>query len=163
MDVQAVTQSLSSLSVDWIIVVAVALLIFFDGLRSGVGRAAAVSLAFPLTALFFGEISHATLIGSLATQFTTPALEAALFGALFLGAYVILRRIVPWYGDVSSSIVMALLAAVATTAISIVFWLDTPVLNTLWHFGPHVQGIFGAGYRFWWLAAGFVALAFARS
>ncbi len=148
---------------DWIIIGAIAVFIALDTLRSGGTRASALALALPVGLFTLDALPRALFIGSVSKQFSTPVLQAVLFGIVFVALYVLIYRIIGFYSTSTGAPIEALLTGLAATAILMVVWLQVPALNSLWHFGSQVQAVFGESYRFWWLAASYLALAFARS
>lgn len=149
--------------IDWILIGAFAVFVALDAFRSGGTRAAALVFALPSTLLVLDALPHALFVGNLSSQFSSPLLQAALFGIVFVPLYILTYRIIGMYSVSSGAIVQALIIGVAAAAITTTIWLQIPALTALWHFGPHVQTIFGASYRFWWFVVGYLALAFARS
>lgn len=154
--------SATPLSLDWVIVAVVAVLLVFDCMRKGSGRAATLVFA-ALTASFTAQaLTSAAYMRPVIAQLTTPSLQAGMFIGIFFFAYVLARRIFPDFGEDSANPLSALLGGLAATAILVVVWLATPQLSALWQFGSHVLAIFGEAYRFWWLLAGLALLSFSR-
>ena len=87
---------------------------------------------------------------------------ATLFGILFVAFFIITYRIIGSYGMTGAFPVQATLGGIAAAIIVLVFWLQIPALDTLWHFGPQVQAVFAEKYRLLWIIGAFLALAFAR-
>jgi hypothetical protein len=148
---------------DWIIIGAVAVFIALDTLRNGGTRAATLALALPATLFVMDTLPRTLFIGSVLKQFSTPVLQAVLFGIVFVALYVLIYRIIGFYSTSTGAPVEALLTGLAATAILMVVWLHVPALDSLWRFGPQVHIVFSESYRFWWLAASYLSLAFARS
>ena len=151
-----------ALQVDWILLASLAVLVGVDCFRNGPARASAIALAFPLATILKGTLPNALFIGQIANSLSTPLLESALFGGLFVGSFFLIHRMTFTFDNGSRGASQALLSGVATSAIVATLWLATPALQGIWHFGPGVQAVFGETYRFWWLALGYTALAFAR-
>lgn len=147
----------------WIIIGAIAVFIAFDTLRNGGTRATTLALALPAALFVLEALPKALFIGGVANQFSTPVMQAVLFGIVFIALYLLVYRIVGLYSTSSGAPIEALMTGLAVSVILLVVWLQVPGLDSLWHFGSQVQAVFGEAYRFWWLAASYLALAFARS
>ena len=152
----------SGIPLDWVVIIVFALIMSADALRGGPSRATALALALPLTLLVASALPDARLMGSIASQLNTPLIAALLHGILLVIVFICMYRITDTYGADSSHPVQAVFSGVAVAAIAVVIWLQIPALDSVWHFGPQIQAIFGEAYRFWWLLVSFVALAFAR-
>ena len=163
MDFGSFTSVVENWPTDWIILGAFAALAAFDTLRAGSSRVAALSLALPISAVTYGEISHTFPISSFLTQISSPVVQGALFAILLVIFFLLMRRIVGLWGDLSAGPLPALIAGLACAVIAITIWLQIPILDSLWHFGTHVQAIFGQDYRLSWLLGAFAALAYVRS
>ncbi len=163
MDVSAITDIFSSVPADWFIIGRVALAAAFDCIRGGARRVSQIALAFPLSALLMQSLPHAFILGDAIKQLTTPLMQALVLGLVFAVLYVLLGRIGISWGGEGGQPMQAALAGVAMTSIIITMWLPTPALDSLWHFGPQIQDLFGDQYRFWWLVGSLGALAFVRS
>lgn len=163
MSFDSITNLFAAVPTDWIIIGAFAIFAAFDALRSGARRICTLALALPPSALLFVVLPNTVVLGSVAAQFSTPLLEAVLFLIIFAIVYILIGRIGLSWGGEAGQTIQAALAGVAAATIVAVFWLQVPALDTLWHFGPQVQLIFGEAYRFWWLMASYAALAFVRS
>lgn len=163
MNVNAYSAFFSHIPIDWIIIFAFAVLVAFDAMRAGTGRACALSLSLPVTLLLISELSHAVGISSISAQFETSISKALIFGIIFVIAYFLVRRINKSYRDGGGAIIQAILTGISTASILVVIWLQVPELQSVWHFGTQVQSIFGEAYRFWWIAGSYAALAFVRS
>lgn len=163
MDLSSISGLLTHWPTDWILIGAVAVFIAFDTLRNGGTRAATLVLALPATLFVLETLSRALFLGNLAGQFSTPVLQAVLFGIVFVAFYILIYRIIGFYSTASGAPIEALMTGLGATAILLVVWLQVPALDALWHFGSQVHAVFGEAYRFWWLAASYLALAFARS
>jgi len=147
---------------DWIIIVLLIIFIAFDVIRGGSSRAVALSLALPLSALLASRIPDTVLVSSIAQSFTTSTMQALFIGVIIAIALVLTYRLTATFGDDSGKPIQALIAGIATVAIVLSVWIQTPALDTLWHFGTQVQIIFGSAYSFFWLCAGYFLLAFVR-
>ncbi|MBI2610413.1 hypothetical protein HYW60_00540 [Candidatus Kaiserbacteria bacterium] len=152
----------SAIPTDWFIIGGIVLLSAFDCVRTGVRRVSQIALAFPLSALLMQNLPKAFILGEAAAQFSTPLMQALLLGFVFAVLYVLIGRIgISWGGEEGQPI-QAALAGVASAGIVTTMWIATPALDSLWHFGPQVQEIFGEAYRFWWLLGSLAALAYVR-
>lgn len=153
----------SNVPIDWFIIAALALLISAETLRAGSNKAASLALALPLALLAFTSLPSAALIGSASGELVNPHVQAALFLGLVAVAFFFTYRIIGFYSESSATFLPAAIAGIATTALLVVFWLQIPALSSFWSFGPQVHALFSEAYRFWWLIAGYVALAASRS
>ena len=153
----------SSWPTDWIIIGAVAAFLALDALRSSGVRESALSLTLPATIFALGMLPQAIFIGSVSNQFSTPVLQAVLFGIMFVVVYVLVYRVIGLWSVGTGGPIEALIMGVGAAAVLVVVWLQVPALDSLWHFGPQVHAVFGEAYRFWWVAAAYLGLAFARS
>ncbi len=162
MTLNAATGFFSYIPTDWIIIFALAVFIAFDALRSGFGRATAIALSLAATLFLASSLSQARILSGVAGQFSTPVLKAVLFGIIFVFVYLLVRRITATYRAHSGEIIQSLMAGAAATAVLVTIWLAAPELQSVWHFGPQVQAVFGEQYRFWWMALSYLALAFVR-
>jgi len=149
-------------SIDWILIGVLVVVIALDAMRSGSARAGSIAIAAPLALLLSGAVSQAAFIGSVVGQFSGASAQALLFGAIFIVTFLFVNRIVDSFSG-SGGLVQATFAGIAATAVLLVVWLQVPGLQSLWHFGPQIQMIFGEAYRFWWLIVAYAALAVVRS
>ena len=163
MDTTSFSTIVANWPTDWIILGAFAAITALDALRAGSSRAAALSLALPLAALSYGELSHTTPLSSFMNQFSAPIAQMVLFAILLAIFFILMTRIVGLWGDASEGPIQALIAGVACASVVTVVWLQIPTLDALWHFGPHIQTIFGPAYQLWWLLGAFAGLAYVRS
>lgn len=155
--------SFASLSFDWIIIAVFALIAAFDAYRSGSGRVAAFSLALPLSAFMLPLIAKTAILGGLSAQFATPVLRVVLWVIVFGILFALISRVTYSYSDASNRPIQALIAGIAASVVLVVMWLQLPMLEILWDFGPSVTAVFGEAYRFLWLLVAYFALAFVRS
>lgn len=162
MDVSSISGFFSYIPIDWIVLFAITALIAFDAVRAGSGRAIALALALPASLFLIVELPHAILLSGISAQFGTPILKSALFGIVFIITYLLVRRITGTYGNGGGAMIQALLTGIATVSVVVVVWLQLPELQSVWHFGSHVQAIFGEQYRFWWIIVSYAVLAFTR-
>ena len=150
-------------SVDWIIIGALCALIAAESLRGGSNRAVSLALALPLTLFMREALTDAALVGPLAASLSTPLLQTLLFTGILVLVYLLVHRVIMFYGNSSGSVLSALLVGAGCTMLLVITWLEVDALHSLWQFGPQVQALFSQGYRFWWILVSYAALAFARS
>jgi hypothetical protein len=152
----------TALPVDWLILGGIAVVVALDSLRSGIGRAISLSLALSLALLIFPLVEQTVFIGTLEIL-QTPAMQAALFGALTAALFLLMRRLGFDYLDSGmGEPVQALLAGAATAVVLICVWLQVPILNDWWTFNTTIQTFFAEQYRLLWLLGAYAVLAFAR-
>ncbi len=151
---------LRSLPTDWIVIAGTLLLLGFDALRSGDGRATALALSFPLAAYLFSLLPSAPLFSSLPAEGTA---SAGVFIALSIGVFFLIRRMFFFSDGGGGRPIQEILSVVAATAIVVSVWSTTPALSALWAPGSLLQAVFNETYALWILAVSFAALAFARS
>lgn len=163
MNFDAVVSVATGVPVDWMVIGGFTLLAALDCVRSGARRVSQLSLAFPLAALLMQSLPQAFILGDVADQFSTPLMQALLLGVVFVSLYILIGRIGLSWGGEEGLAIQAAIAGVAASGIVVTMWIATPPLQSLWHFGPQVQEIFGETYRFWWLLGSFAALAYLRS
>lgn len=162
MNLSAVSSVFSHIPIDWILIGVFVILIALDAMRGGLSRATALAIALPLTLLLLEFVQNAALLGSLSSVLSSPVLQLLFDAAALVVVFVLMYRLTDTFSSNSSNLVQSLLASIATVAIIITIWLQLPLLETLWQFGPQVQYVFGEAYRFWWLIASYIALAAAR-
>ena len=147
---------------DWILIGAFAVFVALDALRSGSARAASLALSLPATLLIVNTIPQSFFLGPLTAQFTAPVIHIGIFAAVFVVLYIATHRSIFSFSE-GGGVVQSLIAGVVAVVVLVVIWLQVPALQSVWQFGPQVQMVFGPAYRFWWLMASFIGLAFARS
>jgi hypothetical protein len=163
MGIETITSFLSSAPTDWIIIGSFALVALIDALRVGSSRIATLGIAGIIALVVVETIPAAALLGEVSEKFSTPVLQAALFGVVFGLLFLLIRRIFIDYGEEGGQPLQAIFAAVAVTGLVVVVWVQVPALDAVWHFGDQVQAIFGDPYRFWWTLASIAALAFSKA
>ena len=163
MGLDTITNFFAGIPTDWLIIGAFALLAALDAVRAGARRICLLALALPVTVVLVTNLPKATLLGSITAQFSTPILGAVLFFIALVIMYIIVGRIGLAWGGEAGQTIQAALSGVAIAALVVTFWLQVPELDSIWHFGPQVQGIFGEGYRFFWFIGSYAALAFVRN
>lgn len=161
MQVDALSSVLTNWPIDWVIVGAFAVLVALDTMRSGSARAASLSIAAPLTLLLVAALPGAFLAGQAVQQLTAPAAQVLLFAVIFGVLFLVIHRIIYSYSEVGGPL-QAVIAGAAAAAVFATVWIQIPALQSVWHFGPQVQAVFGEAYRLWWLLAGYLAFAVIR-
>ena len=162
MNLSAVSSVFSHVPIDWILIVVFVVLIALDAMRGGLSRATALAIALPVTLLLLEFVQDTALLGNLSTILSSPVLELLFDAAALIVIFVLMYRLTDTFGSSSSSAVQSLLAAIGTVAIIVTIWIQLPILETVWHFGPQVQYVFGTAYRFWWMIASYIVIAAAR-
>jgi hypothetical protein len=163
MDIPTSTVALlSGWSVDWPILGLIAALFALESFSSGSTRTSSISIAFPITFIIYQWLPNTFLLATVFEQLTTPAAKGALFGLLFIAIYFVVHRMLFSFGSSGGDVPQALISGIATTVIVLVFWIQTPGLMDLWHFGSQVQLVFNESVRTWWLLACFATLAYTR-
>ncbi|MBI4079817.1 hypothetical protein HY414_01130 [Candidatus Kaiserbacteria bacterium] len=163
MNFDAVMSTVTSIPIDWFIIGGFALVAALDCVRSGAKRVTQLALAFPLAALLMQSLPNAYILGGIASQFSTPLMQALLLGVLFVALYLFIGRIGLSWGGGEGQTIQAAIAGVAAAGVVMTMWIATPALQSLWQFGPQIQEIFGETYRFFWLIGAFAALAYVRN
>src|SRR3989338_9251486 len=107
MNLEAATSLFAHFPTDWIILIVFAILIAFDAIRSGPGRARALALSLPATLFLSAALEHARILSGVAEQFSSPGLKAALFGVVFVAVYLLVRRMAPSYATGSGEVIQA--------------------------------------------------------
>ena len=153
----------SHIPIDWIVIVAFILIVTFDAMRSGSGRASVLALAFPIASFFSNLIAHTYLIGKMLASFTSPLVGEGVFFVLFIISYLLSYRIVYTMGSISRGLLFSFLAGISAAIVAVVMWLQVPALAAVWHFSTQVQTIFGSGFALLWLLLAYLILAFIRS
>jgi hypothetical protein len=153
----------TNLPLDWIIIGALVVIVAAITLRTGAGLACTVALALPAADILTALVPHAALLSGITGGLAAPLPQAILFLVLTGLMYLIVARIGLSYGSERGAPIQAVIAGVATTAIVVSFWLQIPGLDSVWHFGAHIQAIFAEQYRLWWLTLGYIVLAIVRS
>lgn len=163
MNLDAVTGMFTSIPLDWIILGALVVLIALDSLRSGIGRACAISLALPLALFLFSQLQKAIVISDISALRDNTLVQGGVFVVLALASYLLVRRIVFEHIDSGTGEpIQALLAGGAATAVLIIVWLQLPMTDSLWHLSDKVHAVFSEPYRLVWLLGAYLGLAFAR-
>lgn len=162
MDLAPIVNWFTSTPTDIIILGALAILIALDSISSGARRISTLALALPPAALLLGFFGEAAFLEGVARQISSPLFSALLFLLLTALFYALIGRIGLSWDAGSGGPALGAIAGVAGTAIIVVFWLETPGLESLWSFSKQISAVFAHEYRFWWLAGSYAALAFVR-
>jgi hypothetical protein len=153
----------SHIPIDWIVIVAMMLILTFDAMRSGSGRASVIAVAFPITAFLSNLLPHTFAIGGLTGSVSSPLVQAMIFILLFVAVFIFMYRIIYNLAGMSRGLFFSFLAAISAAIVAVVMWLQVPALNALWHLSAPLQSIFGASYALFWLLGAYFVLAFVRS
>ncbi len=163
MNLTALGNVFTHVPIDYFLIGVVVLAVAVDALRSGTNRACALALALPAALMLSSVLPKAALLGGVSGQFSSSTFHAILLAALFAAAYMLIYRMIGFYGGGDAGSLNAVITGVATAALLLAVWLQIPELQSVWHFSSTVEGIFGEAYRFWWMAGSYIALAFVRS
>ena len=162
MNVEAATQALSSVPIDWIVIGAIALVGALASLRGGARHVSILALALPIALLLFSALQQAYVLAPILLRSSTPVVQAVALVLLSAAMYWAVSKIGVDYAGESGKPLKAALAGVALAIIVIVLWIATPALSGLWHFSSQTSQLFGDSYRFWWLIAAYATLAYIR-
>lgn len=163
MEASSVLDFFLRLPTDWIIIGSFAVIMLVDALRVGSARISTLAIAAIISLLVQDTVTSAAFFGPVAAQLSTPVLQAAFFGIMYILTYILVRRIFIDYGELHGQPLQAIFAAIAVTALIVVVWLQVPALTAVWNFGDQVRSVFSEAFRFWWLLLGLAALAFAKA
>lgn len=160
---EAVRQFVVAVPFDWFIVAGFAFIIAIDALRSGIGRAAAITLALPIAIALYGFLPMTAVLSGMSIFSSSNMAARVTLGIIFGATYIMIRRMgIDFFDSGIGEPIQAIIASASATAIVLVFWLSTPALNDLWTVGPQLQALFSEPYRLFWLAGAYAALVFAR-
>ena len=162
MNISAVADILTHWPIDWILIGAFAAFAALDAMRNGPTRATSLMLSLPAALLLVANLPNALFIGTLVAQFTTPLAQAGLFAVVAVALYFVIHRVIFTFSNGLPPI-QSFIAGLAAAIVLVVVWLQVPGLDAVWNFGDQVQAVFGEAYRFWWLAASYIALAAVRA
>ena len=141
----------------------VALILAADSLRSGMGRAAALAVALPLTLVLHSFLKTAVVLGSVSALSGSSMVQAGVFAVLLALSYFMVRRMgLDFLNGGTGQPIQAILVGVAAAAILAIVWLQVPVLSQILPFSGQTKAILAEQFRFWWLLGAYLALAFAR-
>ena len=162
MDFGAAANIFTQWPVDWILIGAFAAFAALDAMRNGPTRATSLMLSLPAALLLVANIPGALFVGALVAQFTTPLAQAGVFAIVTAVLFFVIHRVIFTFSNGLPPL-QALITGIAAAIVLVVIWLQVPGLESVWNFGDQVQAVFGEAYRFWWLAASYIALAVVRS
>ena len=162
MDFGAAANIFTQWPVDWILIGAFAAFAALDAMRNGPTRATSLMLSLPAALLLVANLPNALFIGTLVAQFTTPLAQAGVFAVVAVALYFVIHRVIFTFSSGLPPI-QSLIAGLAAAIVVVVVWLQVPGLDAVWNFGDQVRAVFSEAYRFWWLAASYIALAVVRS
>ncbi len=156
------TSLFKTVPLDWIVFGVIIIVVALDSLRSGIGRALAISVALPLAMVLFSLMQKSVLLGS-GTLLSTTYVQVGAFAVIFAAVYILTRRMgLDFVDGGMGEPVQALLAGGAVTVVFACIWLQEPILSELWTLSDQAQNIFAESFRFIWLLGAYAALAFAR-
>lgn len=159
MDFGGAFSAFSHVPIDWLIVGVFFLIVTADAMRAGAIRAAAISLSFPLSALLYQMIPHTILLSTISSQFSSAIEQALLFAILEVVVFVCVHQMLSSFNSYAS-LFSAVVSGLCATIVVLVIWTQMPILQSVWHFDSTIQAIFGASYRFFWIIASYLLLAF---
>ena len=162
MDVASLSSIFTHWPTDWILIGAFAAFAALDAIRSGPTRATALMLSLPAALLLIDKLPDAVFLGSLSAQLVSPLAQAGLFAVVTAVLFFIIHRVIFAFSN-NLPPLQALIAGLAAVIVLVVIWLQVPGLEAVWDFGDQVRAVFGEAYRFWWLAASYIALATVRN
>jgi len=145
----------------WIVLVAILALVSLDAFRAGPSRPIAAAIALPLASTFYSLFPQTMLLGQFSGAIQASWMHVAIFAVFFVALYIVINKMTDSFGSGAGGVLSALFAAAGVTMILLVVWTETPALVSLWQLSP-MPAFFTESYRLWWLAAGYVLLAFAR-
>ena len=149
--------------IDWIIFGGVFAIVAFETFRVGPSRAASVVLAIPTTQYIIGALHSAFLLAGPSSTLTTNFEQVVLFAVIYVVSFLIIQRMTFSYGDVSGSLLQAVIGGVFVAVMIAVTWSTTPFFVSLLSPSPLFLSIFSASYTLWWFVASLVVLAFIKS
>ncbi|HEV3245109.1 MAG TPA: hypothetical protein VG102_02025 [Candidatus Paceibacterota bacterium] len=162
MNFSSAYSALSHAPIDLLIIGIFFLLVAADALRAGSIRAAALALSLPLSSLLYQMVAQTVLLSTIVGQFSKGFEQAILFFLIEAVLFVCLHQMLSSF-ERYTSLLSAVVSGLAATVVVLVVWTQTPVLQSVWHFGPQIEALFGAPYRFFWFMASYLALAFLAS
>ncbi len=148
---------------EWFVLGGIALVLMADTLRAGMGRAAALAVALPLTLVLHSFLKTAVVLGSVSALSGSSMVQAGVFAVLLALSYFMVRRMgLDFLDGGMGQPIQAILAGVAAAAILAIVSLQVPILSQILPFSAQTKAIFAEQFRFWWLLGAYLALAFAR-
>jgi len=160
--VQGTLSALSAIPLDWIVIVAFFIIVSADALRAGSTHASALALSLPISSLLFKLVPQTILIGTLTASFKSEIEQVIIFAIIEVILFVCFNQMFFAY-DRYTSLFSAAISGLAATIVLVAVWVQVPVLESLWQFGPSVQGIFAASYVLLWFIFAYLALAYVGS
>jgi hypothetical protein len=156
------TSLFTTIPLDWIFFGGVIIAVALDSLRSGVGRALAISIALPISLLLFSLLQESAFLSS-SGLFSTPYAEVVALAILVVAMYILVRRMgLDFVDGGMGEPIQAIMAGGAVVVVFACMWLQEPVLSQLWTLSDQIQNVFAESFRFFWLVGAYAALAFAR-
>ena len=155
--------STAHISIDLIILAVCVILFTIDAMRSGAAHATVLAVAFPVAMLFSNLLPQTYLIGGMLSKLSVAILPTIIAVATLVVAFILINRMMSLLGSYSAGLFYSFLTGLSATIVSVVMWLQTPALQSLWHFGGQIQAIFGSVFALAWLIVAFLILAFVRS
>lgn len=162
MDLNTVIDIFRSLPMDWLVILILALASAADCVLAGANRSVALTLAYPLALILYTASAQALLLSSAMEHVTGPYMQAGAFAFMLFLSWVAAYRLMTMF-DAPLPLWLSLLCGAATSVILIVFILATAPIQAVAQFSGSIHTVFGEAYRFWWLAASYLILAYVRS
>ncbi len=154
---------LLNIPLGWIVVVIIVLLLSFDAMRSGPGRAVVLAIASPISIFLFEILPQTFLVGKMFTALSASFVIAGIALAIYIVIYLLLHRMTATFSGLSTGLLNSLLAGISGTIAFIILWLQIPALVSLWNPGSQIDALFGLPYALLWFLGSFLVLAFVRS
>lgn len=148
---------------DWIIILSLVVIFTAVAIKWGTARTCVMALTLPVSAFLYTLVHDGFLLSTLDAKLTSPILQSALFGIICIFVYIMTHRMYRSYTNEGEHLLLAFLAGIATTCITLVVWIHTPALASIWSFLPLINMIFGASYALWWMIVSLLLLGYIRS
>jgi uncharacterized membrane protein YobD (UPF0266 family) len=148
---------------DTIVLVALVIGLTAISISWGTARACVIALTIPVSAFLFTLVHDAAFASTINEHLTNVWLQSGLFFLIAIFVYIMTHRMYRSYHNEGESLVLALLAGMATAIIVVVVWVHTPALVGIWTFNPFLTTMFGASYALWWFIVSFLLLGYVRS
>lgn len=153
----------SNLPMGWLILGGLVIVLALDSLRSGVGRAIALSLSLPVAFVLFSLAQKTVILSSVTGLFANSLTKTAVFAIFVVALYFLIRRMGHDYMDGGmGEPIQSLFAGLSVAIVFVCVWLQLPELKETFALGGQIEMFFGEQFRLWWLLAAYGALAFAR-
>ena len=162
MDVASIGSSFSVVPADWIILGALVGLGALDAYRVGSARIGAIGLSLLVTTMVFNASKKAIVLGPLMNSSKLQYTEALSFAALALLLFFLMRHVTIDYSLDGLNPISSLFASAATAAVLLVVWINTPALDSIWHFSSLLHSAFAEAYVMWWIIGALAILAYMR-